>query len=181
MTPGSFESVMPLRRLTIANTQIQSSALGFGCVKLTAHDNRRDALATLEKSLDVGITHFDVARLYGFGRAEGILGEFLRGKRDRVTVTTKLGLTPPAGLAGNKRLINLAKKVLGPFPGLLRRAKRRAGSAVQSSMFDPASAASSLETSLRELGTDYVDLLLLHEATISDAGREPLIRFLEDQ
>jgi aryl-alcohol dehydrogenase-like predicted oxidoreductase len=49
----------------------------------------------LERAFALGITHFDVARAYGFGRAEGILGKFLRGRRDQVTVATKLGLQPP--------------------------------------------------------------------------------------
>jgi aryl-alcohol dehydrogenase-like predicted oxidoreductase len=84
-------------------------------------------------------------------------------------------------LAGNKRLINLVRKVLGPFPGLLKRVKRRAGRAVQPGVFDPATAAQSLETSLRELGTDYVDLLLLHESTLAEATNDALLRFLEDQ
>ena len=39
----------------------------------------------------------------------------------------------------------------------------------------------SLETSLRELHTDYVDLLLLHEATLADAASKPLIDALQEQ
>ncbi len=64
---------------------------------------------------------------YGFGRAEGILAQFLRGRRDRVTVATKFGFQMPSGLAGDPRLIAAAKRLLGPFPALLRRAQRRGG------------------------------------------------------
>ena len=69
--------------------------LGFGCVQLTTHREASEAVSMLERAFALGITHFDVARAYGFGRAEGILGKFLRGRRDQVTVATKLGLHPP--------------------------------------------------------------------------------------
>jgi aryl-alcohol dehydrogenase-like predicted oxidoreductase len=134
----------------------------------------------LDHALACGITHFDAARAYGFGRTEGILGEFLRGKRAQVTVATKSGLQPPAGLGGNRWVIDAAKKVLTPFPALLRRAKRRGESASRRN-FSSEAAVESLHASLRELGTDYVDLLLLHEATLADAASEDLIAALEKQ
>ena len=155
--------------------------LGFGCVQLTAHPKQAEAVAILEHAFSLGITHFDVARSYGFGRAEAILGKFLRGRRDQVTVATKFGLQPPSGLAGSGRLITAAKRLLAPFPGLLQRA-RRVGSAMgKAGVFAPEEAIQSLETSLRELGTDYLDLLLLHEATLADAASEPLLEALEKQ
>src|SRR3984893_1601208 len=98
--------------------------LGFGCVQLTTHREEAEAVAILQHAFALGITHFDVARAYGFGRAEGILGKFLRGRRDQVTVATKLGLQPPVGLAGNAWIINAAKQLLSPFPALLQLAKR---------------------------------------------------------
>src|SRR5712671_714997 len=99
--------------------------LGFGCVQLTTHRDEAEAMAILEHAFAHGITHFDVARAYGFGRAEGILGDFLRDKRPRVTVATKFGIQPPSGIAGNRWIIDVAKKILGPFPSLLRHAKHR--------------------------------------------------------
>jgi aryl-alcohol dehydrogenase-like predicted oxidoreductase len=166
---------------TLGTTGLKSSALGFGCVRLASHPSRRDAVRVLNVALECGITHFDVARLYGGGEAESILGQFLRGKRERVTVATKFGLLPPAGLAGNRRIVGTVKKILGPFPGLLRMLKRGAGLAPQGGAFTPAEAEASLETSLRKLGTDYVDILLLHECRLADATSEPLIAMLERQ
>jgi len=162
-------------------TGVEVSALGFGCVRLTTHRDERDALATLEHAFSLGITHFDVARVYGFGRAEAILGTFLRGKRDRVTVATKFGLTPPAGLARSRFAVSLAKKVLGPFPALLRRLKSYGSSQVSAGRFSPQDAVTSLESSLRALGTDYVDVLLLHEATGGEASSAALVDALERQ
>jgi aryl-alcohol dehydrogenase-like predicted oxidoreductase len=50
---------------------VETSRLGFGCVQLTSHRKRREAPFVLERAFSLGITHFDVARKYGFGRAEG--------------------------------------------------------------------------------------------------------------
>jgi len=155
--------------------------LGFGCVQLTTQPRQSEAVAILERAFSLGITHFDVARAYGFGRAEGILAQFLRGRRDRVTVATKFGFQMPSGLAGDPRLIALAKRLLGPFPALLRRAQRRGSAMVKAGAFSPEAAIQSLETSLRALQTDYVDILLLHEATLADAGSEALLDALQKQ
>jgi D-threo-aldose 1-dehydrogenase len=155
--------------------------LGFGCVQLTTHPRQSQAVAVLEHAFSLGITHFDVARAYGFGRAEGILAQFLRGRRDRVTVATKFGFQMPSGLAGSPRLITAAKRLLGPFPGLLRRAKRRGSAMVKAGAFSPEAAVQSLEASLRALQTDYIDILLLHEATLADAASEALLDTLQRQ
>src|ERR1700752_864886 len=155
--------------------------LGFGCVQLTTLPRQSQAVSILEHAFSLGITHFDVARAYGFGRAEGILAQFLRGRRERVTVTTKFGFQMPSGLAGNPRLINAAKRLLGPFPALLRRAQQRGSAMVKAGAFSPEAAVQSLEASLRALQTDYIDILLLHEATLADAASEPLIATLHDQ
>jgi len=170
-----------MHRLILGNTGVITSHLGFGCVQLTAHKDRGDAIRILEHAFASGITHFDVSRIYGFGRAEGILGEFLRGKRHQVTVATKFGIQPPTGLAGNRRVIDFAKKVLGPFPNLLRRARQRGSTLVQSGVFTPQNAVHSLESSLRELGTEAVDIFLLHEATLADASNPALLEALQRQ
>lgn len=155
--------------------------LGFGCVQLTTHPREAEAVAILERAFTLGITHFDVARAYGFGRAEGILAKFLRGRRDQVTVATKLGFQMPSGPAGNPRLINAAKRLLRPFPALLERAKRSGASMVKAGAFSPQAAIQSVEASLQTLRTDYVDILLLHEATLGDAGSDLLLDALQKQ
>lgn len=171
-----------MRRVTLHTTNIESSALGFGCASLTAHPDRHDAIALLERAFASGITHFDVARLYGLGHAESILGDFLRSKRDQVTVTTKFGLQPPSGaIARQAGLVSLAKKVLRRFPALARRARRHVAAAAKGGAFSVTEASASLETSLRALGTDRVDLLLLHEGTLADAARDDLLAFLQAQ
>lgn len=175
-----------MRPITLRNTSLVTSPLGFGCASLTSLNDRARALELLHAAYDAGIAHFDVARAYGLGHAEGILGEFLEGRRDRVTVTTKLGLQPPSGgvagaIAGNRRLVGVAKSMLRRVPGLATLARRRAAAMVASGAFTPAEAERSFATSLRELRTDHVDLLLLHECTLEDARRDDLLAWLDAQ
>jgi D-threo-aldose 1-dehydrogenase len=170
-----------LQQITLCNTSIQTSQVGFGCVSLTMHDRRSDAIQLLERALDLGITHYDVAPLYGFGHAESILGEFLKGRRQRVTVATKFGIQPSENLSKSRRLVNLARW-LAHRSGLVKAlARRYAGHAAQRGVFDPMAAARSLENSLRKLGTDHIDIFLMHECSLEDARREDLLAFLDEQ
>jgi aryl-alcohol dehydrogenase-like predicted oxidoreductase len=52
---------------------------------------------------------------------------------------------------------------------------------VKAGAFSPEAAIQSLEASLRALETDYIDILLLHEATLADAASEPLLDALQQQ
>jgi aryl-alcohol dehydrogenase-like predicted oxidoreductase len=159
---------------------VRLSRLGFGCGSLTTHERRSDAVRLLREAFDAGITHFDVARLYGLGQAESILGEFLRAvPRDRVTVATKFGLDPPVALASRPALLRFGKRVLRFLPGLRAMAHRTVGSQRPAPRYSIDDAMRSLETSLKELGSEYVDLLLLHEADLADASGSELLDHLE--
>lgn len=152
--------------------------LGFGCVSLTAHEDRKKALDTLALAYDQGIRHFDVARLYGMGFAEGILGDFIKDKRDQLTVTTKFGLNPPSAPIKNQQLVQTIKKLLKKFPLINKYVRRKVSQGVSVSQYTPAEAQRNLEISLRELKTDYIDYYLLHEATLSDANKDDVVDFL---
>jgi aryl-alcohol dehydrogenase-like predicted oxidoreductase len=167
--------------IPVAGTDIRLSRLGFGCVRLTFGQEESAAIRTLERAFDCGITHFDVARLYGMGTAEKILGTFAKPRRSRITISTKVGLLPPASLAKRPGLVRLAKKVLGPFPKLLKWAKRAAAGGERAIEFDSKVIAASFETSLQALRTDYVDVLLLHEATLADSRSDETLSFIEHQ
>ena len=54
--------------------------------------SRADAIALLESALDLGVTHFDTAALYGFGANESLVGEVLAPHRAEITLASKCGL-----------------------------------------------------------------------------------------
>ncbi len=170
-----------MQRITLPNTGLTISRLGFGCASLTAHNDRAKAISVLNAAHELGVTHFDTARLYGMGQSESILGEFLQGKRDRVTVTTKFGLEAAGALASNNKLISFAKNVVRRSAFLKKLARKGGAGAVSSGKFTPEDAQRSLDTSLRELKTDHVDLFMLHCCTLVDACKEDLIAFLQTQ
>lgn len=77
------------------NTGIRLSAIGMGCMGLVGWYGERDdreARATVERALSVGITHFDTAAVYQNGDNERFVGECIRGQRERVFVATKCGM-----------------------------------------------------------------------------------------
>jgi aryl-alcohol dehydrogenase-like predicted oxidoreductase len=169
-----------MRFVDLPGTELSLSRLGFGTSGLMARLGRRESVRLLEVAHESGITHFDTARAYGYGEAEGALGEFLAARRDAVTVTTKLGIMPPRrsrGLQGAKTAARLAVRAIPPLRPLLRRGAQSMG---QAGTFAPEQARASLETSLRELGIETVDILLLHECRPADLETEGLLEFLEE-
>ena len=170
--------------LNLANTGRRTSRLGYGCSSLMGATGRRASLALLETAFDASIRHFDVAPMYGYGAAEGCLGEFVERHRGEVTVATKYGIPP----AANQGLLGVARRVAGPvvklLPGLKRRLARAADSVAAApeprAAFTAAEAKVSLERSLRELRTERIDLWLLHEVEAQDLVEDGLLRLLED-
>ena len=98
---------------TLGKTGLKVSALSFGC--MTTSD-----ASVIERAADIGILHFDTARSYQGGNNERMVGAALKGKRQRVVLSSKTeGATKAEALA-------------------------------------------QLDTSLRELATDHLDIWYLH-------------------
>jgi aryl-alcohol dehydrogenase-like predicted oxidoreductase len=76
-----------------------------------------ETAAVVQTALEVGITHFDTAEMYGEGRSEEFLGSALKGRRDDVVIATKF--TPRA--RGRFRPGGLAKRVAEAAEQSLRR------------------------------------------------------------
>lgn len=128
-----------------------------------------DRQRLLDLAVDLGIRHFDTARLYGLGQVEAELAALLRRHPDQLTVATKCGLgeaRPPSTAVqrqgGLRRLVKLA-------PGLRPLARRVYGSRMVRRDFSASHCRRSLETSLGQLGLEAVDLLFLHEPGLPDA------------
>jgi aryl-alcohol dehydrogenase-like predicted oxidoreductase len=150
------------------------SVLGLGCAAIMGRSSRRESHAALGAAFDAGINFFDTARSYGYGASEGLLGDFLRGRRDRAVVCTKFGILPAA--AGWKQAVKpLARNVIRLFPGLRKAAQRQAGDLFTPGQFSVEVLRSSFDTSLRELKTDYVDMLLMHAAPLSVLEQDDLL------
>jgi D-threo-aldose 1-dehydrogenase len=142
--------------------------LGFGCGGLMRSPSRRHRQRLLGEAFERGIRHFDVARMYGLGAAEGELGRFARRCRDQITIATKFGIDPAGPANRLARFQAPARAAIARFPALRKVLKRREGTFHQPRRYDPESARESLLTSLLELGTDYVDILFVHDPEAID-------------
>ena len=70
-------------------------AVGLGCMSFGGMYGATDidaSLACLEEALRLGVTHLDVAEIYGAGRCEEIMGQFLKGSPGPFHIATKAGI-----------------------------------------------------------------------------------------
>jgi D-threo-aldose 1-dehydrogenase len=171
---------MAIETIHLAGTSIVTSALGLGTTSLLRLPNDQQRLEILDRAFELGIRHYDTAPYYGYSAAEANLGHFLHHRRDRVTVTTKFGIQPPR-VAGLPRIADLAKRITRRLPLARRLLAHQATKLVQRNAFSVADAEKSLEGSLRNLGTDYIDIYLLHEAGPAETDSDELLSFLNKQ
>ncbi len=86
--------------------QTEVPPIGLGCMNLShaygTPPAAEDAEALLMRALDLGVTHFDTAALYGFGTNETLVGRVLSAHRDKIFLASKCGMT---GVNG-KRVID---------------------------------------------------------------------------
>jgi D-threo-aldose 1-dehydrogenase len=160
-------------------SQLGTTPLGFGCANLGGRLGPRKSQAILETAFDAGIRYFDTAPLYGYGEAEGVLGRFLQGRREGLTIATKFGIAPPPRSLGLKIKKSAARAAVAVFPQLRKTIRRRAERMTSTGNFTVNECRQTLRNSLRELRTDYIDVLLMHEILPEQITPE-LIDFLED-
>lgn len=155
--------------------------LGLGCSRLgstLSGCSGADAVRLLHHALDAGVTLFDTADIYGQGESERLIGEALRGRRQGVTIVTKGGQRFTAA----QRAATLVKRPLRMLAGMipsLRRgiAGRRAAPLPRD--YTPAHLRRAVEGSLRRLGTERIDLYLLHSPSAEDIRRGEAFPLLE--
>jgi aryl-alcohol dehydrogenase-like predicted oxidoreductase len=148
---------------TLGRSGIGVSAMGVGCWAIGGplwqgdqpfgwgEVDDAESVRAIRRALDLGVTFFDTADLYGAGHSEEVLGKALAGHRDEVVIATKWGHTfdPVTRQRGGA----------DTSPGYLRGA---------------------LEASLGRLGVDHVDLYQLHVAAASPRDAPALQEVLEE-
>lgn len=84
-----------MQKRVLGKSGLEVSAIGFGCMGLNfsyGHSlGKEEAVALIRKAVDLGVTFFDTAEVYGPFTNEEIVGEALRPVRDRVVIATKFG------------------------------------------------------------------------------------------
>ena len=79
---------------------LEVSALGLGCMGMSQHYGSPDdaeSVATLHRAIELGVTFFDTAEVYGPYANEELVGRALRGRRDAVVIATKFGFRIEGG------------------------------------------------------------------------------------
>jgi aryl-alcohol dehydrogenase-like predicted oxidoreductase len=119
-----------LRDLTVSRIGLGAMGMSHGYTGAGSDDE--EAIRTIHRALDLGVTLIDTAEIYGPYVNEELVGRALKGRRDEAVLATKFGLVSHAG----KGVWNLDTS--------------------------PANIRTAVEGSLRRLGTDYIDLYYQH-------------------
>jgi aryl-alcohol dehydrogenase-like predicted oxidoreductase len=84
-----------MQKRILGNSGLEVSGLGLGCMGLTfgygPATNEADAVALIQKAVELGVTFFDTAEAYSQGGNEALLGKALKPFRDKVVIATKFG------------------------------------------------------------------------------------------
>jgi len=118
---------------------LQVSAVGLGCMGMSfayGASDENESIRTLHRAVDLGITFFDTAEMYGPYTNEQLLGSALKPVRDRVVIATKFGFKFDPSKSGAAALTGVDSR-----PENVKRVA---------------------EASLRRLGTDVIDLYYQH-------------------
>ncbi len=125
-----------LRYRQLGKTGIMVSEIGMGLWAAGGDawgpTDDRDVLDAIDYALDAGVNFFDTADVYGNGHSEELLGQAMRGRRDRFIVATKIGWQGFDGEKGMSAYTTVEKLVAG------------------------------VESNLRRLQTDYIDVMQSH-------------------
>lgn len=168
-----------MQTIALDSSGMRSPVLGFGCSAMMGRVGRKASLAALQAAYDAGIIFYDTARSYGYGESEALLGEFLRGRRDSVLLSTKFGILPAPASPWKRALKPVARTLLQVVPSARMAMQRQLNAQSSPGHFSVAALHTSLHASLRALRTDYVDFFFLHEAPISVLHQQDLFAALE--
>jgi aryl-alcohol dehydrogenase-like predicted oxidoreductase len=156
---------------------VNVSVLGFGCASLGSRISADRGRRALDLAFERGVTWYDVAPPYGDGEAEDVLGQFLRGRRTKVTVCTKFGIGRPNISPIQRAIRPIARRLLEMAPEI-RPLMSSARSTGVRGPIDPNAIEPSVTESLRRLRTDYIDVLAMHEPSVPEVADEAIFEVL---
>jgi aryl-alcohol dehydrogenase-like predicted oxidoreductase len=136
----------------LGNTDLEISVLAFGAWAiggwLWGGSDSKEAVKAIETAVDHGMTTIDTASVYGFGLSEELVGKAIKGKRDKVQILTKFGMS----WDGNHGEFFVASKDnSGKDIKIYRHSSKE-------------KVLKDCDDSLRRLKTDYIDLFQIHWA-----------------
>jgi aryl-alcohol dehydrogenase-like predicted oxidoreductase len=135
----------------LGRSGIEVSAMGLGCWAIGGPWTLRgsqagwgvvddaESLRALHRAIELGVNFFDTAANYGCGHSERILGQVVKDRRNQIIIATKFGYC-----------VNEAAMEVSPY------GEKEEDSDVASHL------RTDVEASLKRLGTDYIDVYLLH-------------------
>jgi aryl-alcohol dehydrogenase-like predicted oxidoreductase len=83
-----------LKKRRLGRQGLEVSTLGLGCMGMSqsyGDADERESIATIHRALELGVTFFDTAEVYGPFTNEALLGRALQGRRHEVVIATKFG------------------------------------------------------------------------------------------
>lgn len=101
-----------MKRRKLGANGPEVSAIGLGCMGMSflyGTPDDAESTRTLHRAIELGIDFLDTAEVYGFGKNEVLLGEALRGRRDKVLIASKFGFDEKGiGLDGSPENVRRA-------------------------------------------------------------------------
>src|SRR5436853_2951714 len=86
-----------MEKRKLGNGGLKVSAIGLGCMGMSfaygtpEERDERESIATIHRAIELGVTFFDTAEVYGPYTNEKLLARALDGQRERVIIATKFG------------------------------------------------------------------------------------------
>jgi len=152
-------NTIPLATRRIGKTDLNVTTLGLGGATLAGmmiDVPPEQARSTVARALDAGISYYDTAPQYGFGRSEHLMGDALRFHRDGTVLSTKVGrLLRPVRSEADR---TYGHSWVNPFPF----------DQVYDYSYD--GVMRSYEDSLQRLGLPSVDILFVHDIGVMTHG-----------
>jgi aryl-alcohol dehydrogenase-like predicted oxidoreductase len=141
---------------------IKASKLGVGTSSYGSKTSKRQALKILKKLEEHNINYIDTAISYGLGYSESIVGDFIHKSRERYFISTKVGIQAQSISTLKKLALPLVRTIYS-FPFLNKAIKKQSAAVYDDhKILSVQEVYGSIQQSLKNLRTDYIDQLLIH-------------------